>query len=122
MEIRKIICKSGKEYNIVNEYWETSYAWGHKSTLLAPYEVATNKVRYYNRTWEYYTYQSCMLGLIDRKIEKDQNLYITRYKEKNDILRFKKGQKDEVLKEWEDTEYAKDLMEIRTRIKNRDFD
>ena len=31
MEIRKIKCKSGNEYNIVNEYWETSRAWGIKA-------------------------------------------------------------------------------------------
>lgn len=30
MEIKKIICKNGREYNIVNEYWETSRAWGIK--------------------------------------------------------------------------------------------
>ena len=66
MEIRKIKCKSGNEYNIVNEYWETSRAWGHKSTLVAPWgEVESHKVRYYNRTWESYTYQNCMSGLLD---------------------------------------------------------
>lgn len=35
MEIRKIKCKSGNEYNIVNESWATSNSWGHKSTLMA---------------------------------------------------------------------------------------
>lgn len=122
MEIRKVICKSGKEYNIVNEYWQTSRAWGHKSTLLSSYEIATNKVRYYNRTWEMYTYQTCMFGLINSEIEKSQKSYITQYKENNGISRFKKGQKEEILKEWATTEYAKDLLEIKERIENRDFD
>lgn len=124
MEIKKIKCKSGNEYSIVNEYWETSSSWGHKSTLLHSnnYEVATNKVRYINRTWEWYRYQTCMLGLVHSVIEKEQTLYITRYKENNGINRFKKGQKDEVLKEWENTEYAKDLLEIIDRIRNKNFD
>ena len=71
MEIRRIVCKSGRVYNIVNEYWETSRAWGHKSTLIAPWgEVESRKVTYLNRTWEYYRYQSCMSGLLKRCLQK----------------------------------------------------
>ena len=123
MEIRKIKCKSGNEYNIVNEYWETSRAWGHKSTLVAPWgEVESRKVRYYNRTWESYTYQTCMGGLLDTILENNLKSYITQYKEKNDISRLLADKKAEVIKEWEQKEYIKDLMEIEERIKNRNFD
>ena len=123
MEINKIICKSGKEYNIVNEYWETSNSWGHKSTLIAPWgEVESHKVRYYNRTWESYTYESCMSGLLNSILENDLKDYITQYKEKNDIIRLLADKKAEVIKEWEQKEYIKDLMEIKERIENRRFD
>lgn len=123
MEIKKIICKSGNEYNIVNEYWETSRSWGHKSTLIAPWgEVGSHKVRYYNRTWECYRYQYCMLGLINSEIEKNQKSYITQYKENNGINRLKKGQQEELLKKWANNEYAKDLLEIKERINNKIFD
>ena len=123
MEIKKIICKSGNEYNIVNEYWENSNSWGHKSTLIAPWgEVESHKVRYYNRTWERYTYESCMSGLLDTILENNQKSYITEYKEKNDITRLLADKKAEVIKEWEQKEYIKDLMEIEERIKNRNFD
>ena len=123
MEIRKIKCKSGNEYNIVNEYWENSNSWGHKSTLIAPWgEVESHKVRYYNRTWESYTYQTCMGGLLDTILENNQKSYITQYKEKNDITRLLADKKAEVIKEWEQKEYIKDLMEIKERIKNRNFD
>ena len=45
MEIRKIKCKSGNEYNIVNESWATSNSWGHKSTLIASWgEVERKKL------------------------------------------------------------------------------
>lgn len=123
MEIKRIICKSGREYNIVNETWETSRAWGHKSTLVATWgEVESHKVRYYSRTWESYTYQSCMSGLIETILENNLKSYITQYKEKNDIARLSADKKAEVLKEWQEKEYIQDLMEIKERIGNRNFD
>ena len=123
MEIKKIICKSGREYNIVNEYWETSRAWGHKSTLVAPWgEVESHKVRYYNRTWESYTYQTCMGGLLDTILEDNLKSYITQYKEKNDITRLTSLQKDMIKAEWQQQEYTQELMEIKERINDRRFD
>ena len=123
MEIKKIICKSGNEYNIVNETWETSRAWGHKSTLIAPWgEVESHKVRYYNRTWESYTYQTCMGGLLDTILEDNLKSYITQYKEKNDITRLTSLQKDMIKAEWQEKEYTQELMEIKERINDRRFD
>ena len=123
MEIKKIICKSGREYNIVNEYWETSRAWGHKSTLIAPWgEVESRKVKYINRTWERYTYESCMSGLLNSILENDLKDYITEYKEKNDITRLTSLQKDIIKAEWQEKEYTQELMEIKERINDRRFD
>ena len=123
MEIKKIIWKNGREYNIVNETWETSRAWGHKSTLVAPWgEVESHKVRYYNRTWESYTYQTCMGGLLNSILENDLKDYITQYKEKNDIARLTSPQKDMIKAEWQQQEYIQELMEIKERINNRRFD
>ena len=123
MEIKKIICKSGREYNIVNEYWETSHAWGHKSTLIAPWgEVESRKVKYLNRTWERYTYESCMSGLINTILEDNLKSYITQYKEKNDITRLTSLQKDIIKAEWQEKEYTQELMEIKERINDRRFD
>ena len=123
MEIKKIICKSGREYNIVNEYWETSRAWGHKSTLIAPWgEVESRKVKYLNRTWERYTYESCMSGLIETILEDNLKSYITQYKEKNDITRLTSLQKDIIKAEWQEKEYTQELMEIKERINDRRFD
>lgn len=123
MEIKKIICKNGREYNIVNEYWETSRAWGHKSTLVAPWgEVESRKVKYLNRTWERYTYESCMSGLIETILEDNLKSYITQYKEKNDITRLTSLQKDTIKAEWQEKEYIQELMEIKERINDRRFD
>ena len=123
MEIRKIKCKSGNEYNIVNEYWETSRAWGHKSTLVAPWgEVESRKVRYYNRTWESYTYQNCMLGLLDTILENNLKSYIAQIKEVRGITRLLKGTREEIENDWNKKEYIQDLKEIQERIRTRNFD
>ena len=123
MEIRRVVCKSGRVYNIVNETWETSRAWGHKSTLIAPWgEVESRKVKYLNRTWERYTYESCMSGLINTILENNLKSYITQYKEKNDITRLTSLQKDMIKAEWQQQEYTQELMEIKERINDRRFD
>ena len=123
MEIKRIECKNGRVYNIVNETWETSRAWGHKSTLVAQWgEVESHKVRYQNRTWERYTYESCMSGLINTILEDNLKSYITQYKEKNDITRLTSLQKDMIKAEWQEKEYIQDLKEIQERISNRRFD
>lgn len=123
MELRKIKCKSGNEYNIVNEYWETSRAWGHKSTLLASYgDVATHKTRYYNRTWESYTYQSCMSALISNELESNLKSYMAQYKDTHDIKRATTEIKEQIKKEWQQKEYVQDLMEIKERINTGKFD
>lgn len=123
MEIKKIICKNGREYNIVNETWETSRAWGHKSTLVAPWgEVESRKVKYINRTWESYKYQTCMSGLLSSILENDLKDYITREKENKGITRLTSLQKDMIKAEWQQQEYTQELMEIKERISNRRFD
>lgn len=123
MEIRKIKCKSGNEYNIVNETWETSRAWGHKSTLVAPWgEVESRKVRYYNRTWESYTYQTCMSGLLDTILENNLKSYIAQIKEVRGITRLLKSTREEIENDWNKKEYIQDLKEIQERIKTRNFD
>lgn len=123
MEIRKIKCKSGNEYNIVNEYWETSNSWGHKSTLIAPWgEVESRKVRYYNRTWESYTYQTCMSGLLDTILENNLKSYIAQIKEVRGITRLLKSTREEIENDWNKKEYTQDLKEIQERIRTRNFD
>ena len=123
MEIRRIVCNSGRVYNIVNEYWETSRAWGHKSTLVAPWgEVESRKVKYLNRTWESYKYQTCMSGLLNSILENDLKDYITREKENKGITRLSKEIRAELEQEWNNNSYIQDLKEIQERISNRRFD
>lgn len=122
MEIRKVNFK-GREYQIVNESWSNSYAWGHKSTLLRNgVELASTKVRYYNRTWEYYQYQSSMYRVLGQYFDEVLSAYIDNYKREKEIERFKRGEKAKVIEEFKTTPLFLEIQEIRERIKNRNFD
>lgn len=122
MEIRRKNI-NGNNWELVNEYWETSYSWGHKTTIIKNgYDYGTHKVRYYNRTWESYTFQSCMSGAISELEETELQNYIDRYKEKNGISRFKKGQKEKVVQEFNNTELGKELEILKGAIRERSFD
>lgn len=120
MEVREKKTKSGNKWKLVNEYWETYSAWGHKTTLIRNgYDYDAHKVRYYNRTWECYTYQTCMSGAVEEVYNTELNRYIYCYKLEHDIDRFKKGEKQKVIDEFNETEIAKDLKELKECIKDR---
>lgn len=116
MEIQTI--KIGNRiWQLINDTWETSRAWGHRTNVLRNgYDFGTHKITYYNRTWETYRYQTCMSGAINEIRENELNKFIEDYKYENDIDRFKKGQKDEVIKLFEKTEIARDLKKISKKI------
>ena len=122
MEVREIKVRNTK-FRFVCEGWSNSRAWGHRVVLFENgREIDEAKIRYYNRTWESYTYETCMLCSIDDIEETEKNKFINDYKYQNNIDRFKKGQKDEVIKMFEETEKAKELKALKEVIRNRDFD
>ena len=62
----KFKVKDFKPLQFVCEYYETSSSWGHRGRILCNgHDInVTYKIRYYNRTWECYRYQSLLLQLI----------------------------------------------------------
>ena len=121
MEIRTL--KIGKNiWQLVNESWSTSRSWGHKTNVLKNgYEYVEHKCRYINRTWERYTYQSCMFGAVEEIKERELNRFIDNYKYENNVDRFKKGEKEQVIKMFEKTEIAKDLKKLDRAIELGEF-
>lgn len=116
MDIKKFNV-GDSEYEFVNEAWETSSAWGHKTVLLKNnYQISEGKCRYYNRTWERYTYQSCMQRSVNNLIDELLSDYIGDYKASNGISRFKKGQKDEVVALFENEDSIKELKELLEQL------
>ncbi len=61
----------GVKFTLVCETWRIQYSWGHEVTLYKndTFKVGRVKVRYYNRTWECYQYQSVIKSVIYNVIE-----------------------------------------------------
>lgn len=57
---------NGVKFTIVCESWQTRNSWGHKVSLYRneSFFVGSAKIRYYNRTWEKYQYQSTIKSVI----------------------------------------------------------
>ena len=122
MEIREKTI-DGSKWQLVNETWETSNAWGHRTTIIRDgVTYLTHKVRYYNRTWECYTYETCMRGAVEEVKDSELNRYIDNYKYNNGITRFKKSGKEQVINAFKETQIYYELETLKEVIKNRDFD
>ena len=116
MEIKRLVI-NGNEYEFVCDSWETSSAWGHKVVLFKNgFEIAENKVRYYNRTWESYRYQSCMLGCITQLKEKCIQRWLNNYKTRNCKTRFKKGEKEFAIECAKRTNRYKELEKLYEEV------
>lgn len=113
MEIRKIEC-NGHLYEFINETWETSTAWGHSTTLLVDgIEQATRRVRYYNRTWECYRYQTCMMGCISSLIDRMESVFICKYRIANDIKRLTKQKRQIAMDILSKDEKYQELLQVK---------
>ena len=63
MQLRKIT----DSLEISGEVYSTSQAWGHEvRAFYNGQEIAKHRVRYYNRTWERYQFESAFLGLMGK--------------------------------------------------------
>lgn len=63
---------NGVKFTFVCESWKTRNSWGHKVTLYKndTLKVGISKIRYYNRTWECYQFQSAIKAVIFETIER----------------------------------------------------
>ena len=124
MEIRRVNGKKGNKIELVNESWSTSRNWGHKTNVIVNgYDYGTYKVTYCNRTWESYTFQSCMRGAIAKVMRYNITRYLENYKYTNNITRFKKGQREKLIAEYkESNDLMLDLEQTLQAINERNFD
>lgn len=116
MELVKRIIND-KEYTFVNNTWENSNGWGHETYLLKNNnEIGHNKVRYYNRTWECYRYQTCMSGCVYDLISKRENELKEKFKNENEITRLTKKYGEEFKKYLENDLELKELTELKASL------
>ena len=94
-------CKAYPEFKIVAYTYETPSSWGHKAELIRnnDYTLNTYKIRYYNRTWECYQYQSVIKSVLNDYIDYLIKDYINDYKTQNSITRLKSQQREELIRQ-----------------------
>ena len=84
--VRKKI--NGNEYVFINSFRGNRSGFVHETELYKnDYNIGWNKVQYYNRTWESYTYQSVMKGLVSALMESHLDEYKNAWKEEHGIKR-----------------------------------
>lgn len=120
------------DYEFASRYWETSRAWGHECYLLHDGigEVGKARYRYYNRTWECYTFQSVMFGALEDYKKHELERYLNNRKIElglkgfdEDWHEFEKpwgrGQKKQVIEEFETTEIGKTIKRLHEFVEKR---
>lgn len=69
-----IIKKINDDLLITGEVYSNSRAWGHEvRAIYLGRVVEKHRVRYHNRTWERYQFESAWLGLVD-KLDKSESI------------------------------------------------
>lgn len=97
-----------KNFKIVGDTYSNSRSWGHTVVVFKEdYELSRGKIRYYNRTWERYTYQSVILEALYAAIKERERLLIAVYKEQTKASRITKRKKEEIV------ECDKGIIELR---------
>lgn len=106
-----------KNFKIVGDTYSNSQSWGHTAVVFRnDNEISKSRIRYYNRTWECYTYQSVILDALYDAIKSRQSYLIAEYKDKTGATRMTKHKKEEIV------ECDKEIIELRDvyeHFKNR---
>ena len=99
---------SYKNFKIVGDTFSNSKSWGHTAVVFKEdYELSKSKIRYYNRTWERYTYQSVILDALYVAIKERESRLIADYKTQTKASRITKHKKEEII------ECDKEIIELR---------
>lgn len=123
-------CYKLGDFVFASRYWENSRAWGHECYLLdGVRECGRARYRYYNRTWECYTFQSVMFGAVEDYKKRELERYLNNKKIAmglkgwNDDGEFEKswprGMKKKLAEEFEDTPEGKIIKKLHEFVERR---
>ena len=82
---------NGNEYMFVNRFRGNRSGFVHETELFKnSRSIGSNRIQYYNRTWECYTYQTVMKGCIRELMEAIENDHEMTWKHEHGIKRLTK--------------------------------
>lgn len=91
-----------------NEYMFLNSCRGNRSGFVHETElyrndrlIGTYRIQYYNRTWECYTYQTVMKGLIDMLQTNSRESYVRAWKEEHGIKRLTESKRKAMQEDFE---------------------
>jgi hypothetical protein len=117
---RKIINVNGNEYEFINKASSTRNGFKHESWLfINGIERDYNKINYNNRTWENYTYQMCMLGVMYVKMDDRLQSLKENFKELKGISRLTKKYQEEFDKYVDNDILYKEYEEVRRQLRGK---
>lgn len=110
-------------YDFRCQYYEVSGSnqaslWGHEADFkVNGLTVSHAKISYYNRTWESFQYQSCMLNALDNYIDNVKKSLFNKARDNQNINRLNKQYKEQILT----NNYTyQELLKLREMISNGD--
>lgn len=89
---------NGAEFMFVNNSRGNRCGFVHETKLFKNDElIGENKIQYYNRTWECYTYQTVMKSLVSQLKEEIMNDFINSWKTKHEIKRLTTNKREQMM-------------------------
>ena len=110
---------NGNEYTFVNNSRGNRSGFVHETKLYRNnHLIGENKIQYYNRTWECYTYQSVMKGAVHALIDAEYEAFKAEYKQQNNIKRLTKAKETEMFKilSLKNPSMYADMLELYTTL------
>lgn len=108
-----------KNYRVTAKSWEKSRSWGHKATLIKDGSILnTISIRYHNRTWESYKFQSVLFNVVEDYKQNELKEFFDRMKKASQIKRLSQKKKDDLIYIFNKKHLGQDLNELKKLIKN----
>ena len=115
----KTILINGNEYLFINTFRGNRSGFVHETELmLNNWILGRNKVQYYNRTWEVYTYQTVMKGCVSQLMEELMEEFKNNWKSTHGIKRLTEAKRKAMMEDFENNtpvEYA-ELKELYSML------
>lgn len=119
MDTRKFTI-NGNEYIFYNSFRGNRSGFVHETELYKNgyYNLGRNKVQYYNRTWEVYTYQTVMKGLVRQLMDEFMENFKADYKETHGIKRLTEVKRITMMEAFENhmPVYYAELKELYSKL------